>query len=79
MSNAEKEALAAVIMGMNEDEKAFITKYIPAEYMLNELVDRTVNAMKVLQKVEDIYQNSKDQTLLLDMQKTISELKAVLK
>lgn len=79
MNNADKESYKNLILGMKEEEKAFITRMIPSEYMIDELKRRDIVVNQSLGQVVEILQSAKEGMSLDEMQNMISDIRSVLR
>ena len=79
MNNADKESYKNLILGMKEEEKEFITKMIPSNYMIDELKRRDVVVNQSLGQVVEILQSAKEGMSLDEMQNMISDIRSVLR
>ena len=65
-------------MGMSDEEKQFIIKFIPTDYLTNELDRRCNSAASMLIKIDDIVSSLTKESTLEDMQIAILKMKEVL-
>ena len=79
MNNADKESYKNLILGMKEEEKEFITRMIPSEYMIEELKRRNEVTNTALGNVVEILKNATENMSLDEMQSMIGDIRAVLK
>lgn len=79
MNNADKESYKNLILGMQEEEKAFITRMIPSEYMIDELKRRNELTNTTLDNVCEILRRAKENMSLDEMETMISNIRTVLK
>lgn len=79
MNNADKESYKNLILGMKEEEKAFITRMIPSEYMIDELKRRNELTNTTLDNVCEILRRAKENMSLDEMETMISNIRTVLK
>ena len=54
MTYAEKEALRTIIKGMEDEERAFLLKFIPTDYIQDELIRREEIVNVTLGQIRDI-------------------------
>ena len=79
MNNADKESYKNLILGMKEEEKAFITRMIPSEYMIDELKRRNELTNTTLDNICEILRRAKENMSLDEMETMISNIRTVLK
>ena len=79
MNNADKESYKNLILGMKEEEKEFITRMIPSEYMIEELKRRNEVTNTALGNVVEILKSATENMSLDEMQNMIGEIRTVLK
>lgn len=79
MNNADKESYKNLILGMKEEEKEFITRMIPSEYMIEELKRRNEVTNCALGNVVEILKGATENMSLDEMQNMIGAIRAVLK
>lgn len=79
MNNMDKQALADVANGFTEEEKRFILKMFPEEYLTDELNRREMIASKTLNDVCTILQDIKTGMSLEEMRDMICHIKSIVK
>lgn len=79
MNNADKESYKNLILGMKEEEKAFITRMIPSEYMIEELRRRNEVTNNALGNVVEILKGASENMSLDQMQNMICDIRQALK
>ena len=77
--DADKESYKNLILGMKEEEKEFITRMIPSEYMIEELKRRNEVTNTALGNVVEILKSATENMTLDEMQNMIGEIRTVLK
>lgn len=79
MNNADKESYKNLVLGMKEEEKAFLTRMIPSEYMIDELKRRNELTNNTLDNVVEILRKAKENMSLDEMENMISNIRSALK
>ena len=79
MNNADKESYKNLVLGMKEEEKAFLTRMIPSEYMIDELKRRNELTNNTLDNVVEILKKAKENMSLDEMETMISNIRTILK
>jgi hypothetical protein len=74
----EKETLAERIKGMSDEEKMFIIRFIPSNYLSFELERRCTGSAKMLTSIDDIINSLNRESTLKDMQIALIKIKEVL-
>ena len=78
MTKMEKDTLSERIMGMSDEEKMFIIRFIPSNYLSFELERRCTSSAKMLNSIDDIINSLTRESTLEDMQIAILKMKEVL-
>ena len=79
MNNADKESYKNLVLGMKEEEKAFLTRMIPSEYMIEELRRRNELTNNTLDNVVEILRKAKENMSLDEMESMIGDIRSALK
>lgn len=79
MNNADKESYKNLVLGMKEEEKAFLTRMIPSEYMIDELKRRNELTNNTLDNVVEILRKAKENMSLDEMESMIGDIRSALK
>ena len=79
MNNADKESYKNLILGMKEEEKAFITRMIPSEYMIEELKRRNELTNHTLDGIVEILRKAKENMSIDELETMIKDIRIVLK
>ena len=79
MNNADKESYKNLVLGMKEEEKAFLTRMIPSEYMIDELKRRNELTNTTLDNVVEILRKAKENMSLDEMESMIGDIRSALK
>ena len=79
MTNADKEIYKNLVLGMRDDEKEFLTRMIPSEYMINELKRRDIVLNTSLGKVVEILKGATEGMTIDRMQNMIMDIRQALK
>ena len=64
---------------MKEEEKAFLTRMIPSEYMIDELKRRNELTNNTLDNVVEILRKAKENMSLDEMESMIGDIRSALK
>ena len=68
-----------LVLGMKEEEKAFLTRMIPSEYMIDELKRRNELTNNTLDNVVEILRKAKENMSLDEMESMIGDIRSALK
>ena len=79
MNNAEKEALARITKAMRDDEKRYSPRFIPTEYLQEELDRRGNIVNNALTGVWDVVQKFRDDMTLAEAQSVLAELRSIVR
>ena len=79
MNNADKESYKNLVLGMKEEEKAFLTRMSPSEYMIDELKRRNELTTNTLDNVVEILRKAKENMSLDEMESMIGDIRSALK
>ena len=79
MNNADKESYKNLVLGMKEEEKAFLTRMISSEYMIDELRRRNELTNNTLDNVVEILRKAKENMSLDEMESMIGDIRSALK
>ena len=79
MNNADKESYKNLVLGMKEEEKAFLTRMIPSEYMIDELKRRNELTNNTLDNVVEILRKAKENMSLDEMESMIGDIRSALR
>lgn len=79
MTNAEKQTLAERISAMTIEEKLFILRFIPSNFLTSELSRRCNSASNMLNKMNDVLCSINQEPTLEEMQEAILEMREILK
>lgn len=78
MTKMETEALAERIIAMSAEEKQFILKLIPTDYLSNELDRRCNSASRMIKGMNKLLSSVNKESSLEEMQAAIVKMKEVL-
>lgn len=78
MTKMEKEVLAERISAMSDEEKMFVLRFIPNDYLSRELERRYNGAAMMLNSIDDIINNLNKESTLEDMRVALMKIKEVL-
>ena len=79
MTNADKEIYKNLVLGMREEEKKFLTKMIPSDYMIEELKRRDIVLNTSLGAVCEILKGATEGMTIDQMQNMIMDIRQALK
>jgi len=78
MTKMEKDTLSERIMGMSDEEKMFIIRFIPSNYLSFELERRCTGSAKMLNSIDEIISELANEPTLEDMQTALVKIEEVL-
>lgn len=74
MTYAEKEALRTITKGMENEEKAFLLKFIPTDYIQDELIRREEVVNITLNQIREIINSVNDNMILNEKEETLNNV-----
>ena len=78
MTKMEKQALMERIKAMTDEEKLFILRFIPSQYLSHELSRRCDSAASMLNNIDNALRSVNSKSSLEDMQNAIITIKEIL-
>ena len=74
MTYAEKEALRTITKGMENEEKAFLLKFIPTDYIQDELIRREEVVNITLNQIREIINSVNDNMILNEKEEILNNV-----
>ena len=74
MTYAEKEALRTITRGMEDEERAFLLKFIPTDYIQDELVRREEVVNITLGQIRDVINMINDDMILNEKEEMLNNV-----
>lgn len=74
MTYAEKEALRTITKGMENEEKVFLLKFIPTDYIQDELIRREEVVNITLNQIREIINSVNDNMILNEKEETLNNV-----
>ena len=78
MNKMERQAFADRINGMSDEEKKFALRFMPSEFLSEELERRCVTAGNMLYDIDNIIGNMSTNPSLEEMQAAVAKIKHTL-